>query len=69
MNLESRITPTEETKMTLTVEEQAKQLNVSRATAYNLAKQRDFYPAFHIGHRQLISTQALRRWIDEKTEG
>lgn len=65
--LESRI-PSEETKLTITVDELAQQLNVSRATAYNLARRKDFYPAFRIGHRLIISKQALSRWLDDQTE-
>ena len=57
-----------ETKLTITVDELAQQLNVSRATAYNLARRKDFYPAFRIGHRLIISKQALNRWLDDQTE-
>ena len=56
-------------KLTLTVEELAKQLNISRGTAYNLVRRQDFYPAFRIGNRVLISTNALSGWIREQTEG
>ena len=66
-NLENGINPAE-TKLTLTVDELAQQLNVSRATAYNLARRKDFYPAFRIGHRLIISKQALSRWLDDQTE-
>ena len=68
-NLESNISPIDESKLTLTVEELAYHLNVSRATAYNLARRDDFYPAFNIGHRLIISKQALERWLDEQTGG
>ena len=67
-NLDNSILPTR-AKLTLTVEEMAQQLNVSRATAYNLAKRKEFYPAFRIGERLIISTHALVRWLDEQTEG
>ncbi len=66
-NLENGINPAE-TKLTLTVDELAQQLNVSRTTAYSLARKKDFYPAFRIGHRLIISRQALNRWLDEQTE-
>ena len=66
-NLDNGINPAE-TKLTITVEELAQQLNVSRATAYNLARRKDFYPAFRIGHRLIISKQALSRWLDDQTE-
>ena len=67
-NLDNSILLTK-ARLTLTVEEMAQQLNVSRATAYSLAKQKDFYPALRIGSRLIISTQALVRWLDEQTEG
>ena len=66
-NLENGINPAE-TKLTLSVDELAQQLNVSRTTAYSLARKKDFYPAFRIGHRLIISRQALSRWLDEQTE-
>ncbi len=66
-NLDNGIIPAE-TKLTITVDELAQQLNVSRATAYNLARRKDFYPAFRIGHRLIISKQALSRWLDDQTE-
>ncbi|MCR4885726.1 MAG: helix-turn-helix domain-containing protein [Clostridiales bacterium] len=66
-NLDNGIIPAEP-KLTITVEELAQQLNVSRTTAYNLARRKDFYPAFRIGHRMIISRQALSRWLDDQTE-
>ena len=66
-NLDNGIIPAE-TKLTITVDELAQQLNVSRTTAYNLARRKDFYPAFGIGHRLIISKQALSRWLDDQTE-
>lgn len=56
-------------KLTLTVEELANQLNISRGTAYNLVRKKDFYPAFRIGNRVLISVDALSSWIRDRTEG
>lgn len=56
-------------KLTLTVEELAKQLNISRGTAYMLVRRPDFYPAFRIGQRVLVSTHALAGWIRDQTEG
>lgn len=55
-------------KLTLTVEEMANQLNISRVTAYNLSKQKDFFPAFRIGNRILIGASALSLWVDKQTE-
>ena len=51
------------------VDELAQQLNVSRATAYNLTRKKEFYPSIKVGHRTIISVQALRRWLDDQTEG
>ena len=66
-NLENGINPAE-TELTLSVDELAQQLNVSRTTAYSLARKKDFYPAFRIGHRLIISRQALSRWLEDQTE-
>ena len=52
------------TPMSLTVEEMAKELNISRTTAYALVKQEDF-PAFHIGRKVLVNRKGLQRWMDE----
>ncbi len=51
--------------MTMTVDEMAAELNVSRPTAYELVKQEDF-PAFHIGQRILVNRAGLQHWIDEQ---
>lgn len=68
VNLDSSISQAK-SKFTLTVEELAQQLNVSRTTAYTLARRKDFYPAFRIGRRLIIGSQALSRWLDEQTGG
>ena len=68
-NLDSSISTADNSKMTLTIDELAYHLNVSRATAYNLAKRNDFYPALRIGHRLIVSKHALERWLGEQTEG
>lgn len=49
--------------MTMTVDEMAAELNISRPTAYELVKQEHF-PAFHIGQRILVNRAGLQRWID-----
>lgn len=51
--------------MTMTVDEMAAELNISRPTAYELVKQEHF-PAFHIGQRILVNRAGLQRWIDEQ---
>lgn len=67
MNLDSNISSPP--KLTLTVDEMARQLNISRATAYNLVKQKDFFPAFRIGGRVLVGASALSLWVSQQTEG
>lgn len=67
-NLDSSI-PQREARLTLTVEEMAQQLHISRATAYKLSRDRNFYPAFRVGQRVLVGVQALERWLHEQTEG
>ena len=66
-NLDSSILPGQ-AKLTITVDELAQQLNVSRTTAYNLARRKDFYPAIRVGHRMIVSVQALVRWLAEQTQ-
>ena len=66
MNLDNGIISP--SKLTLTVKEMANQLNISKVTAYNLAKQKDFFPAFRIGNRILVSASALSLWVDKQTE-
>ena len=61
--------PHEKAKLTMTVDELARQLNVSRSTAYTIAQCKDFYPAIRIGKRIVVSVRALTRWLDEQTEG
>lgn len=51
-------------RMTMTVDEMAAELNISRSTAYELVKQEHF-PAFRIGQRILVNRAGLQRWIDE----
>ena len=53
-------------KMTLTVEQMADELNISRPTAYNLVKEEGF-PALTIGHRVLVNRAGLQRWLDSKS--
>ena len=53
-------------KMTLTVEQMADELNISRPTAYSLVKQEGF-TALTIGHRVLVNRAGLQRWLDSKS--
>ncbi len=50
-------------RMTLTVEEAADELHISRPVAYELVKEPDF-PSFKIGKRILVNRLGLQRWID-----
>lgn len=52
-------------RMTLTVDELAQEMNISRPTAYDLVKRKGF-PSFTIGHRVLVNRAGLQRWIDEQ---
>lgn len=65
MNLDNRTegcTSMPYPKTTLTIQEAAQMLGVSKPKMYELAKQKDF-PAIHIGKRIVISTVAFREWI------
>ncbi len=53
-------------RMTLTVEEAADELHISRPVAYELVKEPDF-PSFRIGKRILINRLGLQRWIDNQS--
>lgn len=53
-------------KMTVSVEEMATMIGVSRSVAYQLVKERGF-PAIRIGERRLIiPIKSLERWLDER---
>ena len=53
-------------RFTITVDELASVLGVSRPTAYGLANRKDF-PSFKIGKRILIDKSALPGWISDQT--
>ena len=53
-------------RMTLTVEETADELHLSRPVAYELVKEPDF-PSFRIGKRILVNRLGLQHWIDEQS--
>jgi len=53
-------------RMTLTVEEAADELHLSRPVAYELVKEPDF-PSFRIGKRILVNRLGLQRWIDDQS--
>ena len=55
----------EKEKMTMTVEEMASELGISRPIAYELVK-RDGFPAIRISERRIISpVEALRNWLNK----
>ena len=65
---QSNITVTENQNNTatfLSVDEMAKLLSIARATAYQLAKTKDF-PCFYIGKRIIIPIQSLHKWAESQ---
>lgn len=54
-------------KMTLTVDEMAVALGISRPKAYELAKSAGF-PAVNVGRRIVISKVGLERWLENQTQ-
>lgn len=52
----------ETSKITLTVEETAEQLGISRALAYRLIHKDDF-PVLRLGRRVVIPIDELNNWI------
>lgn len=57
-----------EDRLCLTVEEMGKQLSISRAGAYELARRADF-PAIHAGRRILIPMAGLAKWLEAQAGG
>lgn len=53
------------TRLTLTIEQMAQELNISKLNAYKLVKE-GAVPAFHVGKRILINRRALEEWIDQQ---
>ena len=51
----------------LSVPELAKVLGISRAGAYELARQEGF-PSFRVGSRILVPKENLVKWIEEQTK-
>ena len=51
--------------LTLTVPQMAKELNISRNTAYELTKQPGF-PCFHVGKRVLVNRDMLQDWLNDQ---
>ena len=56
-------------KMTLTVEEMAKRLGISRSVAYQLVRERDF-PVIRVSERRLIiPIKSLEKWLEDRAVG
>lgn len=52
-------------KLTLSVEELAKELGISKPIAYELTK-RDGFPSIRVSERRIIiPVEPLRRWLEE----
>ena len=56
----------EKEKLAYSISEVAELLNVSKPTAYALAKSKGF-PVLKIGKRQLVPAQGLKEWIKNNT--
>lgn len=54
-------------ELTLTVEQAAKAMQVSRPTMLTLVHQSGF-PPFRVGKRWIIPVSGLERWLDEQVE-
>ena len=52
-------------QLTLTVDQMAKVMNISRNTAYELVKQPGF-PCFHVGKRILVNRDMLQAWLNDQ---
>ena len=69
MNLHTELVPVrndnQNPSLTLSVQQMAKELNISRNTAYELTKQKGF-PCFRVGKRVLINRDMLQAWLDEQ---
>lgn len=54
-------------ELTLTVEQAAKAMQISRPTMLTLVHQSGF-PSFRVGKRWIIPVSGLERWLDEQVE-
>ncbi len=55
-------------KLALSPAEASEALGVGRHTVYALCQREDF-PAVRVGGRIIIPVAALRRWLEQQTEG
>lgn len=65
--LKKEVKGMENRKLTFNVEEMAKQLGVSRPTAYTLINSQDGPPVLRIGRRVLIPIDGLKRWLEQQS--
>ena len=54
-------------KVTMTVDEVAHAMGISRPKAYELTE-REGFPLVRVGRRKVIPVDAFRRWLDAQTE-
>lgn len=54
-------------ELTLTIEQAAEAIQVSRPTMLTLVHQSDF-PSFRVGRRWMIPAAGLERWLDAQVE-
>jgi len=66
--MEQKFRDFSELPLTLTVEEVAKVLRISRGTAYNLVHREDF-PAVKIGRRLIIPRDHFWSWVNKEAQG
>lgn len=55
----------EQERLAINVKEMAKLLGISAKSAYDLVKTPGF-PLIRVGKRQLIPTEALKKWMEEQ---
>ena len=53
-------------KLTLTVDELAQAMQISRPKAYELVHRADF-PVIHVGRRVLIPVDGLKKWLEKES--
>jgi excisionase family DNA binding protein len=53
-------------RLTISIEEMAKQLGIFRPTAYTLANSEGF-PVLKIGKRKVVPAQGLQEWIKKNS--
>lgn len=54
-------------RLTMSVEEAAKQLGICTKSAYNLTHRADF-PTIRIGRRTRVSCEGLREWVRQQEQ-